>query len=809
MAVLPTGIGPVTGGYNIERSLRFNSADSAYLNRTFAASSGTTDTFSFWVKRSSLGSAQSIFETSNGVDTSFGIVFNSSNALEFYDYVTGYRMRLVTSQVFRDVGAWYHIVCYLNTTNATAANRAKIYINGTEVTAFSTATYPTQNFSLLIGTSKVWGIGAIGNVVSQYFNGYITEINFIDGQALTPSSFGETDSATGVWKPKAYSSTYGTNGFFLKFADNSGTTSTTIGKDSSGNGNNWTPNNFSVTAGAGNDSLVDTPTAYGTDTGAGGSVRGNYATLNPLARNSGTLANGNLDFSTGATYQYGSGTIAIPSSGKWIFEVTFNTTPTTNNYNSCGVVTSSFDRTGSFTSTGAYGVEDVSTFGQRFVQNGIAQGSITLPAGTVIQCLIDRDAGTLTFTKNGTLQTGTGSTVTLPASSVELFAVVGQYSNSVTANFGQRAFAYTAPSGFKALVTTNLPTPTIGATSTTQANDYFDATLYTGTGATQSITNSGSMQPDFVWFKRRSITENHWLTDSVRGSTKGLFSNLTDAEATRTDQLTSFNSNGFTLGADAAGYSNASGQSYVAWNWNAGGSNATNTSGTITSTVRANTTSGFSIVTYTGTGSNATVGHGLGVAPQMIICMNRGGGNYFPVYHVTNTASKTQWLQLTNAASSDTAYWQGVTPTTSVFSIGTNTNVNGSTQNYVAYCFAPVAGYSAFGSYTGNGSTDGPFVYTGFRPRFVMWKNTTTAGYNWEIIDTARDTYNVMLNVLGPNTSAAESAFAGPPYLDAVSNGFKIRTGSASVGYQNINNNNDTYIYAAFAESPFKYSLAR
>jgi len=207
MAVLPTGIGPVTGGYQIERSLRFNSADSAYLNRTFAASSGTTDTFSFWVKRSSLGSAQSIFETSNGVDTSFGILFNSSNALEFYDYVTGYRMRLVTSQVFRDVGAWYHIVCYLNTTNATAANRAKIYINGIEVTAFSTATYPTQNFSLLIGTSKVWGIGAIGNVVSQYFNGYITEFNFIDGQALTPSDFGETDSATGVWKPKAYSGT--------------------------------------------------------------------------------------------------------------------------------------------------------------------------------------------------------------------------------------------------------------------------------------------------------------------------------------------------------------------------------------------------------------------------------------------------------------------------------------------------------------------------------------------------------------------------------------------------------------------------
>ena len=332
------------------------------------------------------------------------------------------------------------------------------------------------------------------------------------------------------------------------------------------------------------------------------------------------------------------------------------------------------------------------------------------------------------------------------------------------------------------------------------------ATTYTGTGATQSISNAVngvSMQPDWVWFKRRGAVENHWLTDSVRGSTKGLFSNLTDAEATRTDQLTSFNSNGFTLGADAAGYSNVSGQSYIAWQWKAGGTAVTNTAGSITSSVSANTTAGFSVVTYTGTGSAATVGHGLGVAPSMIFGKNRTSGTPgWPVYHASVGNTGALILNSTTATDTSSAYWNNTSPTSSVFSIGTGTSVNTSTQNYVFYCFAPVAGYSAFGSYTGNASTDGPFVYLGFRPRFIMIKRSSGGTNSWEVRDTARDTYNTVDDRLFPNTSAAEDA--NNEGVDFLSNGFKIRNSGSG-----CNASGETYIYAAFAENPFKYANAR
>ena len=333
------------------------------------------------------------------------------------------------------------------------------------------------------------------------------------------------------------------------------------------------------------------------------------------------------------------------------------------------------------------------------------------------------------------------------------------------------------------------------------------ATAYTGTGAVQSISNAVngvSMQPDWVWFKRRGAVENHWLTDSVRGSTKGLFSNLTDAEATRTDQLTSFNSNGFSLGADAAGYSNVSGQSYIAWQWKAGGTAVSNTAGSITSSVSANTTAGFSVVTYTGTGANATVGHGLGVAPSMVIVKSRSSVYDWGVYQSANTASPaTQRLLLSTTSATDTnsTYWNNTAPTSSVFSLGSQPNVNNSASTFVAYCFAPVAGYSAFGSYTGNASTDGPFVFLGFRPRFVMIKCSSTTG-NWIIWDSSRGTYNVIDSLrLYPNLSDAEG---GGVDIDFVSNGFKFRNTNAA-----MNGSGSTYIYMAFAENPFKYANAR
>jgi hypothetical protein len=420
---------------------------------------------------------------------------------------------------------------------------------------------------------------------------------------------------------------------------------------------------------------------------------------------------------------------------------------------------------------------------------------------------LDCDAGTLACYKNNTLIT----TVTITGGvTAPMFPIVWfrDASGAGSVNFGQRAFAYTAPSGFQALVTTNLPNPTIGATSTTQANKYFDINLYTGTGSTQSITNSGSMQPDLIWGKQRNGTSSNVLTDAVRGTNSQLSSNSTNAQQTDSDCVTAFNSNGFTVGASTGFNMNQSGSTLVAWQWNAGGSTVTNTSGTISAQVRANTTSGFSIVTYTGTGSNATVGHGLGVAPQMVIVKTRSAsGESWGIYHVGLTsAANAIYLNLTQAQESAATQWNSTAPTSSVFSVGTAARVNGSGATFVAYCFAPVAGYSAFGSFTGNGNADGPFVYLGFRPAFVMAKLSSATG-DWNIVDDNRQTYNDASGnpVLRANLSSAEedvNTMQGQ--MDLLSNGFKLRSNNSS-----LNLNGGTIIYAAFAEFPFRYSLAR
>jgi hypothetical protein len=351
-----------------------------------------------------------------------------------------------------------------------------------------------------------------------------------------------------------------------------------------------------------------------------------------------------------------------------------------------------------------------------------------------------------------------------------------------------------------------LPTPTIGATTATQTGKFFNPVLYTGNApSSQSITGVG-FQPDFVWIKNRSNAGGYWhgLFDSVRGVNKVLVSNSTMAEdAALTQQLNSFNSDGFTVGtnSDGGNYTNLNGNSYVAWNWKANGSGSTNTAGSITSTVSANTTSGFSVVTYTATGSNATVGHGLGAVPSMIIVKSRTlAGGHWTVYHSALGNTKGMLMNTTDSAYTNSGYWNNTTPTSTVFSIGTDGSVNQNTQNQVAYCFAEVAGYSKFGSYTGNGSADGPFVFTGFRPAYVMFKRTD-ASSNWYVFDVARNTSNVMSSFLLPNDPLAETSVVG---IDFLSNGFKQRGTAAD-----YNASGGTFIYMAFATNPFKYSLAR
>jgi hypothetical protein len=824
MAVLPTGIGPVTG-YNIERSLRFNSADSAHLSRSAysVASAGTQWTLSMWVKRSALNQDDLFtFVATTGAAQQAGIQFDANNNIRWWQYAPStYQFQKITTAVFRDVSAWYHLVFYYDTTLATAEDRLQIWVNGVRQTAFSTNTNPSQNLVTYYKTGQLYPYIGAENRNNAYLggtglDGYMTEVNFIDGQALTPSSFGETDANTGVWKPKAYTGTYGTNGFFLKFADNSNTTAATLGKDSSGNGNNWTPNNFSVTAGAGNDSLVDTPTNYGSDTGVGGEVRGNYCVLNPIVTgNVITPLNGNLNTSlaTGANAYFNTvGTTAI-SSGKWYWECTVTARDAgAGQWMQFGIVAT----TTTYTSN-ALGLSGNMSNGYAYYNDGSKGGQGTSTAGygatfttnDVIGIALDLDAGTITFYKNGVSQGQAFSGISLTTSwlpIIQMYRSTGT-TQSAFINFGQRAFekwngsayvANTAPSGFKALCTQNLPTPTIGATSTTQANDYFNAVLYTGTGSSQGITGVG-FQPDWVWIKERSGAADHGLYDAVRGVQKQIESNRNDtSESTQTTGLTAFNSDGFTVGSLAQLNTNT--DTYVAWNWKANGAGGSNTAGTISSTVSANTTSGFSVVTYTGNGSSgATIGHGLGVTPSMIMIRVRNSDQFsWGVYHASVGNTAGLYLNLTNAAATTSVFWNNTSPTSSVFSVGNWGGVNGNTSTYVAYCFAPVAGYSAFGSYTGNGSADGPFVYTGFRPRFVLIKRTDGGSENWWILDTSRDPYNTLGNALFPNTSNSEGA--GYTF-DFLSNGFKIRT--------YINTSGATYIYAAFAESPFKYSLAR
>jgi len=346
-----------------------------------------------------------------------------------------------------------------------------------------------------------------------------------------------------------------------------------------------------------------------------------------------------------------------------------------------------------------------------------------------------------------------------------------------------------------------MPTPTIPA-----GNLFMNATLYTGNSSTQTITNGvagQSFQPDFVWTKDRSVANNHLLGDSVRGTNNTLFSN--NAFAVFTDRgVDSFNSNGFTYSGTEGGDGNVSGNTYVAWQWKAGGTAVSNTSGTISAQVSANTTSGFSIVTYTGTGSAGTVGHGLGAAPQMIISKNRSATENWRVGSIglTNMASWHCNLDTTQAQSnSGAAIWNNTTPTSTIFGVGTDTSVSGSGNLIVAYCWTPIAGYSAFGNYTGNGSTDGPFVYTGFRPRFLLTKRSD-AVESWRIGDSARSPYNAVVLELFANLSNVEENNSNP--IDYLSNGFKIRTSSSS-----HNASGGTYIYMVFAENPFKYANAR
>lgn len=786
-------------GYNIDKSLRFRASASAYLNRTPAGvGNRQIYTLSKWIKRGTLGTNQAIFSaTSDGTQNNeFLVYFGANDTLTIQQTVSGStsgQIACTTNAVFRDPSAWYHFVLAIDTTQATSTNRLLLYVNGVAQTFSSYSVGSSIN--TWVNNTNAHAIGKRADA-SLYFDGYLAEVNFVNASQLTPASFGETNALTGVWQPKAYTGAYGTNGFYLDFENTSSVAA--LGTDFSGNSNTWTVNNVSLTAGVTYDSMTDVPTLTS-------ATAANYAVLNPLVpafadTSAFSMGSGNLAFQGNNGYAFST----IPLLGNSFYCEFTSSTGGTSIPAAVGIWQLAFNHSlNGFQNTNYRYSGDI---GEVRNQAGTTiQTYSTFNSGDVIGVAFNASNGSLFFSKNGTwLGSSNPSTNTNPAvtglTGSWVFGALSANQPSCWINFGQRPFAYTPPTGFVALNTFNLPTATI-----LKGNTVMDATLYTGNGSTQTITNAAGFQPDLVWAKSRSSASWwHILVDSVRGVGRTLSTNVTNAEiGSGTDCIPALNSNGFNVNVSPNASVNENGTTYVAWQWQAGqGTTSSNTNGSITSTVSVNATAGFSVVTYTGNATaGATVGHGLGVAPAFIIAKARGVASSWSVYHQSLGASQYILLNTTAAAVSSTQEWGGTAPTSSVITIGNASANNNQATTNVLWAFAQVAGYSAFGKYQGNSSADGVFVYTGFRPKLVILRPYDGAA-DWILEDTSRSPYNAASETLYPNSSGAEAS--GTNLIDFLSNGFKIRTASG-----NLNSSANNYLYACFAENPFKNSLAR
>ena len=780
------------GSAVIQRSLRFNSADSAVLSRTITQTSNRkTFTHSFWIKRTTLG-GQIIFGNDDSAGSYFfNFRFNSDHKIEFNEYryneSPSNKIRLITTRVFRDITSWYHIVTAVDTTQGTAANRVKIYVNGVQETAFDTEIYCDQNHDTYFNATSPYPVIRIGSAGwGGAMNCYLAEFNAVDGYAYDPSYFGFTDSQTGLWMPKRYEGTYGTNGYRLDFSDNSSTAA--LGIDKSPNGNDFTANNFSVSAGTGNDSVLDTPS-------------NNFCTLNPLdVYGDGiaeTITQGNLMAqNTSGSYRTTRSTFYLKT-GKWYWEVLVYDWGGGSGEFLCGVVGKDYV-------AGSGARRAYSSNGQKYIGSGSSYGA-TYTTDDVIGVALDLDNGTITFYKNGASQ-GVAFTDMLTAMvNGGWTPMFNGYSNSYAAmNFGQQPFTYTPPTGYKTLNSANLP-PNVP--SIIRPQKHFDCIIYTGNGSNGNKITGLEFKPDLVWFKCRSTTHYHDLYDSVRGANKRLIPNSTSAENSYSNLVQSFNEDGVTLGT--AQEMNQNSATYVAWCWKAGGAAVTNNDGSGTSQVSANQEAGFSIVTYTGnatgsfiSGAWQTIGHGLGKTPKWIVFKSRSFGDadtHWANYHVGVTDANTDyvvWDTTEARIETDVNYMGSTLPTSSVFSLGYNFTTNKNGEDYVAYCWAEIPGYSKFGSYTGNGNSDGTYVHLGFRPAWLMVKKTSGTD-SWLIMDNKRDIDNVVSNTLAANSSGTENADTGGIPTDFLSNGFKCR-GSGG----DFNGDGSTYIYMAFAEEP-------
>ena len=775
---------PFTDNGTIDNSCMFNRGDNPKLSR-LPSSNGNrrTLTYSVWIKRGILGTENHFISCYDGSSTDnesmWEMQFLTDNTVSisrYSDYI------LQTTRTFEDTSKWYHFLMAIDTTQGTASDRVKLYVDGDEITAFDVDNRSSisQNFDTAFNnTSDTCVIGARINTTNRHWSGYMAEVNLVDGTALGPDTFGVTDTSTGRWIPKTLTGiTYGTNGFRLQFG-----TDSALGDDTSGNTNDFTSSGLTAS-----DQRTDTPT-------------NNLPTMRPYNPSYNTTqAQGNLQYTpTGTNAGYPMCATLRPNSGKWYAEVRTSSNGG-GNVITFGIYIQEdmhhWDNTYNYYPGGQISNGDgngvgmqIRNDGNRWLTssqlNGTVQNNLSgvaLAAGDVIGIAVDVDNSLVTWYANDGSSLGSASI--LRPGRIIFTAMAVTSSDTFNWNFGDNPtfdgnetaggnadgdgngnFYHSVPTGFKMLRQDNMPTTDRGVSG-------------------------------FTWLKDRDNATNHYLVNSSRDYKNALYSNTDGAEVFLTAGLRNPLKGGFeVLDGDPI---NGSGRSFVSWNWVAnGGTTVTNETGSITSTVQANTTAGFSIVQYTGTGSNGSVGHGLSSAPEwiMVKILDVASVAGFTVSTTADPSGFNNFLYL-NETEVSRAYdnWQNTAPTNSVFTVSSSNVTNRSGSAMLAYCWHSVDGYSKFGRYTGNGSTDGPFVYTGFKPAFIMVKRTDTAS-SWAITDTTRDPFNPTDKGLIPNLTSAE----GTGYtLDHNSNGFKLRLSGTA-----YNASGGTYIYMAFAEHPF------
>jgi hypothetical protein len=782
---------PFTDNGTIANSVIFNDADNAYLSRTNDAGDRDTFTISVWVKRCTLGAVQHIFDTYDGSSSNDGYIrFNSDNTISTRIGTPSNHL-YTTNRTFEDTSKWYHIMLSVNTNDSTAADRVKLYVDGDRITSFSTQTNAgSADDTQFNYSSATFRIGSTTSG-SYDFDGYLAEFNQVDGSALTPDTFGLTDTSTGRWIPKTLSGiTYGTNGFRLKFQDSSA-----LGDDTSGNTNDFTVSNITSS-----DQTTDSPTSnYSafTATGSTGTI---------------SLADGGLKptFSSSAGDASGS---AVPSTfripvGKWYFEyymagtnselINWAVAKTNTSFSGRLFTLSGFKTYYPYVRSFYEGSSELITdtdmpLGQDDTTVGFyierkTDGTVNMWAG-------DDEASTGTFAFQSSMNPATGANAVgnsfSPDDELRLYIGNegnGNYSGGVrgTFNFGQ-------------LKVSPIDSGTSLTDYTSTAGGYFRFQPTTGFKALQqdNLPETAKGITGMAWIKGRDTTYNHLLIDSSRGGDKQLQPNLNNGELTQPDMIQKFLAGGYSV-EDFANL-NTSGQSYVGWNWVGNGGTSTSiTTGTIDTVVQANTTAGFSIVKYTGIGSAGSAYHGLSQAPDVILIKDRDNNSTnWRMYH-KSLGGITKYILLNSNAAVATASMWG-TPTSDAFIVGgSGYEVNESSTDYVAYCWSEIVGYSKFSSYSGTGNVDGTFVYLGFKPALIIIKCTSNGSTDWVMYDNKRSPFNdtsTSSTTLYPNLSSADASAGG---LDFLSNGFKLKSTN---GYNN--GSSRTYIYMAFAEHPF------